>query len=124
MMEALGHTRWVIPEGWVPGWSHGPAPELVSHEAACVLNTGDDDARIAVTVFFSDREPAGPFEVTVPARRAKHLRFSELAGGEAVQPSTAYSSVIESDVPVVVQHTRLDTRSSRSALMTTIAHPT
>ncbi len=123
-MEPLGHTRWVIPEGWIPGWSHGPAPELVSHEAACVLNTGDDDAQLAITLFFSDREPSGPFEVTVPARRTVHLRFSELAGGDAVAPSTSYSSVIESDVPVVVQHTRLDTRSSRSALMTTIAHPT
>jgi hypothetical protein len=29
--------------------------------------------------------------------------------------------VIESDVPVVVQHTRLDSRQAENALMTTIA---
>ncbi len=46
-MDALGHTRWVIPEGWIPGCSHGPAPELLSHETACALNTGDDDAHPA-----------------------------------------------------------------------------
>jgi hypothetical protein len=29
--------------------------------------------------------------------------------------------VIESDVPIVVQHTRLDSRQSENALMTTMA---
>jgi hypothetical protein len=29
--------------------------------------------------------------------------------------------VIESDVPIVVQHTRLDSRQAENALMTTIA---
>lgn len=122
-MDAIGHTRWVIAEGWIPGWSHGPHPELVSHEAACILNTGEADAHVRITLFFSDREPGGAYEVTVPARRTLHQRFNELADGAAVQPSTAYSSVIESDVPVVVQHSRLDSRASHNALMTTMAHP-
>jgi len=34
-----------------------------------------------------------------------------------------YSSVIESDVPVVVQHTRLDSRQAENAPITTIAFP-
>jgi hypothetical protein len=36
---------------------------------------------------------------------------------------TEYSSVIESDVPVVAQHTRLDSRQAENALMTTMAFP-
>ena len=32
-------------------------------------------------------------------------------------------NVIEADVPVVVQHTRLDSRQAQNALMTTIAYP-
>lgn len=32
-----------------------------------------------------------------------------------------YASVIESDLPIVVQHTRLDSRQAENALMTTIA---
>lgn len=36
---------------------------------------------------------------------------------------TEYASVIESDVPIVVQHTRLDSRQAENALLTTMAFP-
>ena len=36
---------------------------------------------------------------------------------------TDYASLIESDVPVVVQHTRLDSRQPELAIMTTLAYP-
>lgn len=122
-MTPPGHTRWVIAEGWIPGWSHGPRPALASHETACILNAGDADAHVAITVYFEDREPAGPYRLTVPARRTVHQRFNELHDPEPVPVSTNYSSVIESDVPIVVQHTRLDSRSAQVALITTMAHP-
>ncbi len=32
---------------------------LISHETACILNAGDADAHVAITIFFSDRNPAG-----------------------------------------------------------------
>jgi hypothetical protein len=92
-----------------------------SHETACILNTGDRDASVRITIFFADREPAGPYAVTVPARRTVHQRFNDLREPEPVPHSTNYASVIESDVPVVVQHTRLDSRQADNALMTTIA---
>jgi hypothetical protein len=38
-----------------------------------------------------------------------------------VPRATDYASLIESDVPIVVQHTRLDSRQAENALMTTIA---
>ena len=60
---ALGGRVWVIPEGYLPEGSTGPAPELSSHETFCVLNAGDDEAHLRVTVYFSDREPVGPYEV-------------------------------------------------------------
>jgi hypothetical protein len=122
-MEAIGATRWVIPEGWIPDRSTGPAPELTSHETACLLNTGDADASVRITVYFTDREPAGPYEVTVPARRTLHLRFDDLEDPEPVPLATDYASVIESDVPIVVQHTRLDSRQAENALLSTIAYP-
>lgn len=37
--------------------------------------------------------------------------------------ATDYASVIQSDVPIVVQHTRLDSRQSENALLSTIAFP-
>ena len=42
---------------------------------------------------------------------------------EPVPLGTDYAAVIESDVPVVVQHTRLDSRQAANTIMTTIAFP-
>jgi len=122
-MEAIGRTTWAIAEGYIPGWSNGPEPEFESHETACILNTGDREARVEITVYFKDREPAGPYRVTVPARRTLHLRFNELNDPEPVPRATDFASVIRSDVPVVVQHTRLDSRQAENALLSTIAFP-
>ena len=81
-MTPIGHKRWTIAEGYIPGWSHGPEPQMTSHETACILNAGDRDAQVRIFVFFSDRDPAGPYEFTVPARRTKHVRFNELKDPE------------------------------------------
>ncbi len=121
-MKPIGKTRWAIAEGYIPGWSHGPKPQFESHETVCILNAGDKDANIELTVFFKDRDPAGPYRLKVPARRTQHVRFNNLADPEPIPHETDYSSVIESDVPVVVQHTRLDSRQAENALITTMAY--
>jgi hypothetical protein len=120
-MESLGHRRWAIAEGYIPAWSNGQKPEFESHETVCILNAGDADAHVSIIVFFTDRDPAGPYRVTVPAGRTLHQRFNELDDPEPVPRGVDYASVIESDVPVVVQHTRLDSRQAENALLSTIA---
>jgi hypothetical protein len=120
-MKPLGHTRWAIAEGYIPAYSHGPAPQFTSHETACLLNASDQDAHVNITVFYSDREPVGPYRLVVPARRTRHLRFNDLEDPEPIPRDTDYASVIESDVPIVVQHTRLDSRQAENALLSTIA---
>ena len=120
-MHPIGRIRWAIAEGYIPGWSHGPEPQMTSHETACILNTCDAEAHVRITVFFANREPAGPYELTVGARRTRHVRFNDLREPEAIPVDTDYASVIESDVPIVVQHTRLDSRQQANALITTIA---
>ena len=120
-MEPIGKKRWAIAEGYIPGWSHGPEPQFTSHETACILNAGDQEAHIEITIFYKDRDPAGPYRLTIPPRRTKHLRFNDLKEPEPIPHDTDYSSVIESDVPVVVQHTRLDSRQDANALLSTIA---
>ncbi len=122
-MKHLGRTTWVLPEGYIPPSSTGPAPAMESHETACLLNTGDTDAHVEITLFFPDREPAGPYRVAVPARRTVHQRFNELTDPEPVPRGADYASVITSDVPIVVQHTRLDSRQAENALLSTIAYP-
>jgi len=120
-MRDLGHTRWAIAEGYIPGTSTGPEPAMTSHETFCVLNAGDVDAHLRVTLYFADREPVGPYRVTVPARRTRHVRFNDLSDPEPVPRDTDYASLVESDVPVVVQHTRLDSRQTANALLSTLA---
>lgn len=118
----LGKKRWAIAEGFIPGESVEPEDRaLKSHEAACLLNAGDRDAEITITVFFENREPAGPYRIHLPARRTKHLRFNDLRDPEPIPRDTPYSSLIESSVPIVVQHTRLDARRPSIALLSTIA---
>lgn len=85
----------MIAEGYIPK-DDDPDRRFVSHETACILNAGE--------------------------RRTLHLRFNDLRDPERVPRETDYSCLIESDVPIVVQHTRLDSRRSDVALLSTIAY--
>jgi hypothetical protein len=119
----IGSRVWAIAEGYIPSGSTGPEPAMTSHETACLLNAGERDAHVSITIFFADREPAGPYKVTVPARRTLHLRFNDLDDPEPVPLDTDYASVIVSSEPIVVQHTRLDSRQPENALLSTMAFP-
>lgn len=118
----IGKKHWAIAEGYIPPDDPDKSRPLISHEAACLLNTTDQDARIKLMIYFTDREPAGPYHINLRARRTLHLRFNDLDDPEPIPRGTDYSSVIESDVPIVVQHTRLDGRSAENALLSTIAY--
>ena len=117
----VGKTLWAIAEGYIPSGSTGDDRALVSHETACLLNCGDSDAHVEITVYFADRDPVGPYRLTVPARRTRHIRFNDLDDPEPVPRDTDYASLIRSDVPIVVQHTRLDSRHPNIALLSTNA---
>lgn len=123
LQDRIGERVWVIPEGYIPAESTGPEPAMTSHETACILNLGDRDASIEIFIYFSDRDPWGPYRVEVPAHRTRHLRFNDLEDPRPVPRNTDFASVICSNVPVVVQHTRLDSRQSANALLSTIAFP-
>ena len=120
-MIVIGKTLWAIAEGYIPSVSTSEERALVSHEAACLLNAGERDANVRITLFFADRDAVGPYRVRVPARRTLHLRFNDLDDPAPVPRDTDYASVIESDVPIVVQHTRLDSRKAELALLSTVA---
>ncbi|HUC21895.1 MAG TPA: sensory rhodopsin transducer [Streptosporangiaceae bacterium] len=121
-MAGIGKRSWVIADGYCPSRSSGDDPALISHEAACMLNPGSVEARVSFTVFFSDSEPLGPADVVIPPRRIRHQNLAKLPG-LTVPHDTDYSVLIESDQPIVVQHTRLDSRQAENAIMSTIAFP-
>lgn len=119
-MSDIGRKIWAIPEGYIPSQSVSQERELLSHETACILNAGARDAHVKLTVYFANRDPV-TYDVTVPARRTLHLRFNDLQD-PPIPLDTDYASVFESDVPIVVQHTRLDSRRAEIALLSTIAY--
>src|SRR5688572_19961057 len=102
MSKPLGQTRWAIAEGYIPGTSHGPQPQMASHETACLLNTSEEEAHVRITIFYADRDPVGPYRVTVPPRRTLHVRFNDLEDPAPIPHDTEYASVIESNVPIIV----------------------
>jgi len=121
-MDEIGRKHWAIAEGYIPSESCCSDRALLSHETACILNAADRPAHVSLTIYFADREPVGPYRVVVPPRRTLHLRLNDLKDPEPVPLDTDYSSVFESDVPIVVQHTRLDSRRAEISLLSTIAY--
>ena len=105
-----------MPDGYLPG-------EAPSHESACLLNAGERDARVRFTFFFEDREPLGPVELVLGARRTWHLRLDDPSslGGVKLPRDVPYAYSVESDAPIVLQHSRLDA-SSGYTLFTTVGY--
>jgi hypothetical protein len=123
MKDEIGSKIWVIPGGFIPAYSRGEPPHMISHETASILNVTDSEAHLEITIYFEDKEPVGPYKFIVPARRTNHIRFNDL-NNPSIPTNTNYASVISSNVPIIVQHTRLDTRESANAIFSTVAYST
>ena len=117
-----GAKVWLVPDGYVPEESSGGQE---SHEAICVLNTSREEAHLLVSFYFEDREPVKGVEVVVPPERTRHVRTDrpEQLGGAKIPRGVPYAVRVESDVPVTVQHSRMDTTQAALSLMTTMAYP-
>lgn len=122
-MRHIGRTLWAIPGGCIPATGHGREPDFTSHDQLCVLNSGDRDAQIEITIFYADQESKGPYSFKVSGRRTRHVRFNDLIDPEAMPLATEFAAIVTSDVPVVVQFTRLDSRQAENAICTTMAFP-
>jgi hypothetical protein len=120
-MSEIGKRVWAIAEGYIPPASTGDSREMTSHETVCILNAGNKPAHVEITIYFADRAPVGPYTFIVEAERTRHLRFNDFKDPAPVPANTDFSSVIRSDVPIVCQHTRLDSRQAALALLSTVA---
>lgn len=118
-MKAHGQRTWVITGGHIPLTSTGHEPEFTSFDMLCVLNTGGKNATLKLTLFYSDRDPIGPYEIEVQASRVRHVRFNDLIDPEAMPLGVDYACVVESSEPVVVQFVRQDTRQAANAIFST-----
>lgn len=120
--QTTGARLWIVPDGYLPSRSTGDLP---SHESTCVLNLSARQAVVKLTVFFEDREPLGGFRAVCPPKRTIHIRLDALKNDrrQSIPTGIPFALKVESSVPVVVQHTRLDSTQPALALMTTMAFP-
>jgi hypothetical protein len=123
-MNSNGATLWYIPDGYLAS-PIGNDPIYKNHEAFCVMNVSDSDAHLKIDFYFADREPKLDVAVTLPAQRCYHIRTDDPAqlGGYQIPFDTPYGARIRSDVPVVVQYSRLYSTIHNISLMTTMAQP-
>jgi len=119
-MNEYGSKIWMIGDGYYPADSVG----MKSHESVCVLNTTQTPAQLKLTLYFEDRPPLTGFAYTVQAQRCAHIRMDALKNGvgEGVPMDVPYAILVESDTPVAVQYSRMDTRQAEMALMTTLGY--
>ncbi len=114
-----GKKIWYFPDGELP--SPGDEP-LKGHESIIILNDNEDTANVVMTLYFEDRNPIEDIKITVSPKRVKCIRMDnpdDLAG-TVVPLETQYAIKLVSDVPVVIQYGRLDTRQEKMAFYTTM----
>jgi hypothetical protein len=116
-----GETHWIIPDAYIPPESKG---DLISHESICVLNCNNENVNLVITIYYEDRPPLENIVVEVAGRRTKHIRTSSLVkDDEHIPLGVPYAIEISSNLPIVVQYSRLDTTQAELALMSTMAFP-
>ncbi|MBP3952852.1 sensory rhodopsin transducer [Bacillus suaedae] len=121
MNTRKGEHCWYIPDGYIPPTSAG---QLTSHEAICVLNCNEENTRLEITIYFEDRDPIESILVEVAGKRTKHIKTNELhKEGRTIPLGVPYAIEVESDYPIIVQYSRLDSTQKELALMSTIAYP-
>ena len=125
--KSIGKKSWIVPDGYIPLLTEDDQNNVnnyLSHECVCIVNTGSKDARINLTIYFEDADPKFVKGITVAAQRCWHLRMDELMieGQPAIERAVPYSLLLESNEPVVVQMSRLDTTQNNMSFLSTMAY--
>lgn len=116
----IGKKSWIIPDAYIPPESSG---SLISHEAICILNRNQHEAQLTIHLYFEDRDPIEQIPYVIQGKRTKHLKTDSLQkDGESVPKGVPYAIEVNSDLPIVIQYSRLDATQPENALMTTVAY--
>ena len=120
MRDAFGKRLWIFPDTELPPPGDFP---LKGHESIIVLNMTTTPASVRISLYFTDRPPVVLKPLSVEAQRVRCFRMDhETEIGFAVPRETQYAVRLESDVPVVVQYGRLDSRQPNLAYYTTMGY--
>lgn len=121
MSDINGKRTWYFPDAEMPP----PGDSLLKgHESVIILNDNDEKASIKITLFFTDRDPIDNINLSVEPKRVRCLRTNNIDdfGGVEIPLEVQYAIKVESNVPVVVQYGRLDTRQCDMAFYTTMGY--
>jgi hypothetical protein len=118
MPNTVGAKTWVLTWGHIPLESEGPEPECTSRDEIAILNASAHAASVEIEVFYADRDPVGPYRLTVQARRLRVVRFNDLIDPLPIPLDVDFSAVVRADRPIVVQFGRYDSdpRGATTAL--------
>lgn len=105
-----GKKVWIFPDAECPPEGVNNIP---GHESIIILNTGKVDAHVAIRFFYTDRPPKTAAEVIIKAGRVRCLKTNEEQdfGKNTAIIGEQYAIVAESDIPVVAQYGRAETRT-------------
>ena len=116
----MGRTQWVYPDLELPPPGDFP---LKGHESLIVLNMNDSEATLSITLYFTDKEPLELPPAKVGARRVRCFRLDKAEEiGAKIPRETQYAMRVRSELPVVAQYGRLDTRQQNMAFYTVMGY--
>ena len=119
--KAIGKKTWIIPDCELPQEGEGVAK---GHESVIIVNDSDVDAKIDVSIYFTDKEPHTGIVWEVGAKRVKCFRMNNIdhMGGFKVPFETQYAMKVSSNTPIVLQYGRLDNTQANLAFYTTLGY--
>ena len=123
-MNKIGKLDWAFSGGRIPFDSTGEEPMFNSHDRISVLNASEEEAEIEIFIFYENDAPVGTYKVEIQPKRLRKIRINDLIDPEAVSLERNYGCYIRSNVPVVIQFSRMHTGQNANAIMGTMAYPT
>ena len=118
---AVGKKVWIIPDCELPPEGEGV---LKGHESVIIVNDTDEEAKIDVKIYFTDKDSYDEIKWSVGANRVKCFRLgdkNDMCGYE-VPRETQYAMKVSSNTPIVLQYGRLDNRQTNLAYYTTLGY--
>ncbi len=120
--NSFGAKKWFFPDGYLPEPEDSPVGP--SHESVCILNPSKKKAIVEVTIYFEAEDPIEDVQLEVGPNRDMHFRldrFKEYSGVD-LPTNTPYGLQIISNVNVICQLSRMDTRDDNLSLFTTTGY--
>ena len=116
-----GKKVWIIPDCELPQEGEGI---LKGHESVIIVNDSKKDAKIDVTIFFTEKEAYKGITWTVKAESVRCFRMNNIDDmcGFEVPYEIQYAMKLNSDQKIVVQYGRLDNRQTNLAYYTTLGY--